>query len=261
MNEADTSRRCVEAGELPELCKACVARHRGICGALTSSELAEISKVTTRRRFEPDRIVYPDREDQPWYANILAGIIKLSKTLSDGRQQIVDLQFSPDFLGRPFIKQSQLSAETASDVHLCTFPRAALERMLEKVPALEHRLYQQSLNELDDARNWLLALGRKNASERVASFLVRICRNVPRSHDPHADDVPEIKESIAFDLPLTRADIADFLGLTIETVSRQLTKLKTSGIIRLTANRHVEVPDLQKLILAAGDDPTSTTLD
>lgn len=111
-------------------------------------------------------------------------------------------------------------------------------------PDFEHRLLQQTLRELDEAREWMVTLGRKTATEKIASFLLMIARNIR----------PEAAErSVAFDLPLSRAEIADYLGLTIETVSRQFTRLRGEGVIRVENNRHVIVDDLSRLAVRAGD--------
>lgn len=118
--------------------------------------------------------------------------------------------------------------------------------MMRVSPGFEHRLLKQALNDLDEARDWMVALGRKTASERVASFLLMIARNIEPASDPAA-------RSASFDLPLTRADIADFLGLTIETVSRQLTRLRTDDVIRIESNRHVTVDSLSRLQQRCGD--------
>jgi CRP/FNR family transcriptional regulator len=176
------------------------------------------------------------------YANVLKGVVKLSKMLHDGRQQIVGLQFAPDFLGRPFSRESTISAEAATETEICSIPKAVLDRMVGDSPELEHKLHQQALVELDEARDWMLTLGRKTAQEKVASFLYMIAL--------HYD--PESIERTVFDLPLSRADIADFLGLTIETVSRQMTKLRGDGVIQIENNRHVSVPDMERLAEVAG---------
>jgi CRP/FNR family transcriptional regulator len=158
----------------------------------------------------------------------------------------VGLQFAPDFLGRPFKTESDLNAEAATDVSLCAFPRAAVERMMRASPELERRLYRQALDELDEARDWMVTLGRKTAAEKIASFLLMIARHIDPTADPDRD-------SAAFDLPLTRADIADFLGLTIETVSRQLTRLRADKVISIENNRHIVVPSLSRLEARAGN--------
>jgi CRP/FNR family transcriptional regulator len=156
----------------------------------------------------------------------------------------VGLQFAPDFLGRPFARENVYTAEAASEVELCVVPRAALEQMMERTPALQHRLMQQTLRELDEARDWMMTLGRKTAQEKVASFLILIAT--------HTDPTIETASSAEFTLPLTRADIADFLGLTIETVSRQLTKLRQMGVIHIENIRKVEIPNLDRLRALGG---------
>lgn len=223
----------------PDLCQECTARHKGICGALKPVELAKLNEISRQKSFESGLTLVADEEEFPYFASVLSGVVKLSKTLPDGRQQIVGLQFSPDFMGRPFQPKSRLSVETATPVKLCTIPRKGFEKMLLDFPELQQRLFRQTLVELDESREWQVALGRKTASERVASFLHMIARHIAVS--------PEENSLVSFDLPLTRADMADFLGLTIETVSRQLSGLKNSGVITISRTRHVEVCDMALL--------------
>ncbi|MFN0193217.1 MAG: Crp/Fnr family transcriptional regulator [Aestuariivirga sp.] len=240
MKTFEAKRLDIHNSEVPLVCQSCEARHRGICGTLNPRQLAELAKHTSRHAYESDRELMAPGEDVERYSNILSGVVKLSKLTADGRQQIVGLQFAPDFLGRPFKRQSDVAAEAATPVKLCSFPRSVLDRLIVESPDLEHKLYEQSLKELDDARDWMLTLGRKNAAERVASFLYMIASSIDPEKEPGAG-------GIAFEIPLKRADIADFLGLTIETVSRQITKLRKAGIIELEDNRAVKVASLARL--------------
>ncbi len=234
-------RKDIHNSDVPVVCRACEARHRGVCGALSPEQLTALSKHTSRSKKEPGSELIRDAEPVTSYSNVISGVVKLTKLLADGRQQIVGLQFAPDFLGRPLRAESRLSAEAATNVELCSFPKPVLERLMKEAPELEHRLLEQSLKELDEAREWMVTLGRKTAGERVASFLHMLALH----SDPEAEFDDE--NPVTFELPLTRADIADFLGLTIETVSRQLTRLRKSGIISIENNRHVTVPNLQSL--------------
>jgi len=249
MEGSQAHRKSAGIEPIANLCVACTARHRGICGALDDDQLRELASRASRRCIPAGKTLQADSEEVAAYANLLQGVIKLSKTLADGRQQIVGLRFPPDFIGRPFGHESRLSAETASDVEVCTFSRSVLGDLLRRYPELERQLFRQTLAELDEAREWLLAIGRKTARERVASLLHMIAMNVPE-----ASPVPAQQRTPAiFDLPLTRNDMADFLGLTIETVSRQLGRLRQEGIITLENNRHVTTPDMERLSDAAGD--------
>ena len=237
-------RQDIHTSGVPALCEACEARHRGICGALSPDQLLGLSKTSSKQKIEAGAELVGDQETIDHYSNVLGGVVKLTKTLSDGRQQIVGLQFAPDFLGRPFRAESAINAEAATDVALCSFPKATIERMMKESPGLEHLLLTQTLKELDEARDWRVTLGRKTAAEKVASFLLLIARNI----DPTARTRP----GASFDLPLTRADIADFLGLTIETVSRQLTRLRADGVIRIENNRHVVIDHMARLEARSG---------
>jgi len=240
------SRNDVHTKGIPILCAACEARHKGICGALEPDQLVTLARSSTRRKSIAGAELVGDAETIDHYSNVLSGVVKLTKTMADGRQQIVGLQFAPDFLGRPFEAESAVTAEAATGVELCSFPRGALERMMGEQPGLEQRLLRQTLKELDQARDWMMTLGRKSAAEKVATFLLMIARNI----DPAAE---QGRRDAAFDLPLSRAEIADFLGLTIETVSRQLTRLRIDGVVRIESNRRVIVEDVSRLARRAGE--------
>lgn len=234
-------RNDIHNSALPILCQSCEARHQGICGALTPAQLTEVARHTRRVRHDAGTELMADAEPITSYGNVLRGVVKLTKVLEDGRQQVVGLQFAPDLLGRLFASESRVTAEAASDVELCLVPRSKLEALVQENPALEHRVMLQTLRELDEARDWMVTLGRKTAAEKVASFLYLIAS--------HIDPAGEVT---TFDLPLGRADIGDFLGLTIETVSRQITRLKADGVIEIDNYRHIRVPDIARLRLRCG---------
>ncbi len=238
-----TVRKDIHNSEMPVLCQSCEARHQGICGALSGDELVALAKSTRRVHKDAGEELMADAMPIDSYASVLRGVIKLSKVLEDGRQQVVGLQFAPDLLGRPFAAESRVTAEAASDVDLCVIPKPALEALLSRSAPLEHRVMMQALRELDEARDWMVTLGRKTAAEKVASFLYLIATHM----DP-CDDALET----SFDLPLSRADIGDFLGLTVETVSRQISRLKSDGVIGIVNFRQVSIPDLARLRLRCG---------
>ena len=169
------------------------------------------------------------------------------KTLPDGRQQVIGLLFAPDFLGRVFNDTNPYFAETATDAEICVFPRKQFEILLDEFPGLEHRLLTHTLSALDNARDWMVLLGRKTAQEKVASFLSLLA---DRSMETGCKLISV--NGTSFELPLTRNDMADYLGLTVETVSRQITRLKSSGVIELVDNRLISVPDVERLKDLAG---------
>ncbi|SIR14244.1 transcriptional regulator, Crp/Fnr family [Rhizobium sp. RU35A] len=239
----DISRHDIHSCDIPSLCKSCEVRHKGMCGALNPDELTLLSRHTRQIEHPSGEELVGESTRVEAYDNLMRGVVKLSKTLEDGRQQIVGLQFAPDLVGRLYAGESPMTAEAASDVEVCRVPRATLERLIERNPALRKRLMDQSLRELDEARDWMVTLGRKTAAEKVASLLLLIATHL----DPEAAGERRI-----FDLPMSRLDMADYLGLTIETVSRQFSRLKKDGIITITANRHIEVLSLAKLQARCG---------
>ncbi len=224
-----------------------MARHGGICGVLGDAPLKQLASRIVRRRIEAGRTLQADGEEPAVYAFLLRGVVKLTKTLADGRQQIVGLQFPPEFVGQPFGRENHLSAEAVSDVEVCSVPRAVLAEMMRSHPALERRLFNDTLLQLDQARDWLLAIGRKTARERVAGLLHLIARKMNLAVEGEDAVIGEQ----TFDVHLSRAEMADFLGLTIETVSRQITRLRQDGTISLGHNRLITICGMERLLAIA----------
>lgn len=234
-------RKDIHNSDIPVVCRSCEARHRGVCGALDEAQLVHLSKHTHKSSHRPEDELFAAERPSTHYSNVLRGVVKLTKLMADGRQQIVGLQFSPDFLGRPFEKTNNVDAQAADDVELCSFPKNVLDDLVKRSPDLEHRLFEQTLRELDESRDMMLTLGRKTASEKVATLLYLLAMHSDPEQETPADGATE------FDLALKRADIADYLGLTIETVSRQMTKLRKAGIIEIENNRRIRVPSMERL--------------
>ena len=233
-----------------EKCDTCSVRHRTVCGALTTKELKHLNQIARHKKISAGEVILSDEEPADFVGIITSGAVKLTKTLADGRQQIVGLQFASDFLGRTYNDRNHFFAEAATDVEICSFLRHDFEVMLERFPELENRLFQHTLDELDSAREWMLLLGRKTAEEKVASFLLMLAKKSAVIGCHHTS----VLSFATFTLPITRTDMGDYLGLTIETVSRQITRLKTRKIISITGNRDFLVPDLEKLAEVAGND-------
>lgn len=231
--------------EEPHGCRNCNVRHGSICGALDNAQLRVLARHTRSTRHEVGSELFGDATDVRSYANVVSGVIKLMKVLKDGRQQVVGLKFANDFIGRVYATSNALSAEAASVVELCQVPRSILEAMLEENRTLERRLMKETLRELDEAREWMVTLGQKSAGERVASFLYLIALHVH-------PELGHVSAEIEYALPLTRRDMADFLGLSIETVSRQLTQLRQMEIVVIRNKRHLTIPDTERLRLRAG---------
>ncbi|HEY9013145.1 MAG TPA: Crp/Fnr family transcriptional regulator [Devosia sp.] len=230
---------------IPHQCVSCSVRQTGICAHLTPEQLIAFAQHTRHSHHQAGETLASETDTSAGYAMVVEGVIKLTRLLQDGRQQLVGLQFASDLLGRLYSSENPTTAEAVSEIELCRMPKSILESAVAESSALKDFLLRRSLQELDDAREWMVTLGRKTAPERVASILLLFAlRN--RRADAGKDS------AVTFDLPLIRADMADFLGLTIETVSRQISKLREDGVIIVTSHRHVVVPDLERLRRRAG---------
>lgn len=225
-------------------CGNCPIRERAVCAYCAGEELALLDAMKSYRDHAAGVELMAAGEAAPFVASIVTGAVKLTKTLIDGRTQMVGLLFPGDFMGHPMRPHAEYDAVTATPVTLCTFQRGPFERLLREKPALEKRLLQMTLNELDAARDWLLLLGRKTARERVASFLLMLARREAAGRGGGA---------LHLALPLTRAEIAEYLGMTIETVSRQLTKLRADEVVAFDSTRALRLPDLGRLAEEAGE--------
>jgi CRP/FNR family transcriptional regulator len=227
----------------PSTCIHCAVRSRALCRALPSGQLSQLSRVAHRRRYEPGRVIVVSDQPQDWFANVLSGVVKLTRTLPDGREQIVGLLFPGDFLGRPYRELAACAVETATAVEVCCFGRRRFEELLEEQPALRQLLLERTLDEIDAAREWILLLGRGGAAERVAALVLLVARRLQVG----ADDSGAATEPIHIELPLSRTEMAEYLGLRTETVSRQLRRLKVAGLIEMVSRRSLTVRDIAAL--------------
>ncbi len=226
-------------------CLHCDVRDRSVCSAMDIPDLQHLADVAMHRTIEKGRVFIEEGMPATDFVNIIAGTAKLFKTLPNGRQQIMGFAGSGHFLGLAVSQTYAFSAQAIEPLEICRFSRPKLYHVLHDFPAMEARLLETACNELVAAQDQMLLLGRKTALERVASFLIA------RQRDVHGYRGPV--DSI--DLPMTRAEIADYLGLTIETVSRTISKLKADGRIATPARDSIAILDLAWLTsIAEGND-------
>ena len=237
------------AHSLPGRCDICAARLSRALQHAVRRAARQAQRHGRRRTVAPNNYIFRDGDEALYFASILSGVVKLIKTTADGEQHIIGLMYGQDFLGHTFSKHHRFSAAAATEVELCTFPRAPFTRLLDDYPAMERWLFEFTVRELDLCRDWTLTLGRKSSYERVASLLLMIARRARSTG--HAPLPPN---SAQFELPLTRAELADYLGLTLETVSRMIGKLKRKGLIELRSTREVIVPGIEELAAVANMD-------
>jgi CRP/FNR family transcriptional regulator len=228
-------------------CAGCPIRHRAVCSLCEEDELAALEKIKFYKTYEAGQTIAIRGDDMSTVSSVVTGTASLTRTMEDGRMQMIGLLFPSDFIGRPGRTEYQYDVTAISETTLCCFKRRPFERLMAETPHLVERLMEMSLDELDVARDWMLLLGRKTAREKVASFL----KMVSKRKTLHIVDGLKRVDLI---LPITREAMATYLGLTIETVSRQMAALRKDDIIAIDGQKHVVINDLDALIQEAGDD-------
>jgi CRP/FNR family transcriptional regulator, anaerobic regulatory protein len=231
----------------PEKCGDCPIRFRAVCSRCEADELAALETIKYYRSFQAGQTVMWSGDKTDFVASIVSGIATLTQTMEDGRRQMVGLLLPSDFVGRPGRATAPFDVTATTDLVMCCFRRKPFEDMMLRTPHLAHRLLEMTLDELDAAREWMLLLGRKTAREKIASLLAILARRTAGLRQK------AIPGPIRFDLPLTREEMADYLGLTLETVSRQINALKRDGVVDLHDRRGIVVPEFDRLVEASGD--------
>jgi CRP/FNR family transcriptional regulator len=215
-------------------CQRCEVRRRALCSVLDCETLADFKKLGPRLRLSARQTLFREGDPLARVFTLTRGSLKLYKVLPDGRRQIVGFRFAGDFLGISVGEEHAFTATLLEDSELCSFPTARFAAFLAAHPAIEHGLYELAARELDAVQLQLVVLGRKSASERLASFLLTIANRMNHGG---------ARTSGIILLPMSRTDIADFLGLTKETVSRVFSAFRAGRLIRLGTLHEVEIID------------------
>ena len=222
----------------PTECGACHARHIGLCDALSNENLESLARVAQRIFVPAGKAFIEEDSKASHFYNLSRGNVSIFKSLADGRRQITGFIGAGHFLGHADSGNYRFSAEAITDVRLCRFDRAALANEFIKFPDLKSRLLEIVTHEMLSAQEQMLLLGRKTALERVASFLSSWAKQSGACQTQNSDQT-----ILLIELPMSRGDIADYLGLTTETVSRSLSQLKRNGLIDFHNARNVTLLD------------------
>ncbi len=198
-------------------------------------ELVTLEQLGSRRSFARDVEIYAEGDRADCWFKVVSGTVRMCKLMTDGRRHVADFFYAGDCFGLDGSGERAFAAEAVGDVVVMRFNRAATERLIDGQPELARRMCNMALRNLAHAQTRLLLLGRMTASERVASFLLELIER----HDARR----------ALDVPMSRNDIADYLGLTTETVCRVLSAMKREGVIAIPiANPHrIEIRDREAL--------------
>jgi CRP-like cAMP-binding protein len=205
-------------------------------GAYTTSE-------NTGRNFAPHDPVFFEGDDAEHFYEVLEGVVVACKVFLDGRRQVISFGFPGDLIGFGHGETYRFDCKTLGPARLRTIPRNSLLSAIRQRPELGEKLLDAASTEVANMRDHSILLGRKTATERVASFLLNL-----------AERSGAICNGTIVPLPMSRADMGDFLGLTIETVSRNMTKLRNHEVISLNTRGGFTILDFEELRFLAEDE-------
>ena len=218
-------------------CAVCKIRSYSFCRCLPEEKLKVFSEISKERDFKDKETIFLQQDNATNLYNITKGNVKIYRLLSDGRIQIIGFLYPGDFFGSYKKGKYNYSAESIGEVRACVFKQESLDSYLEKNMNLAKELLHMTSHELTLAQDRMGVLGKMNAHERVAKFIINISEQRARigwQNNPVS-------------LPMSRQDIAYYLGLTLETVSREITRFKTSNLIKLMSSKQLFIVDKEKL--------------
>ena len=199
--------------------------------------LVALEHIGARRSYGHDAEIYAEGDRADCWFKVVAGAVRLCKLMADGRRHVAEFFYAGDCFGLDGVGERLFAAEAVGDVVLLRFSRAATERLFEDRPELTRRLCDMTMRNLSHTQARTLLLGRMTAAERVAHFLLELA---------------ERRDAARFlDIPMSRNDIADYLGLTIETVCRVLSSFKREGLIAIPTPHRIEFSDRDALEMMA----------
>ena len=218
-----------------------------ICAGFSPTAKQELSRLARIRSYRAGETVLGESEEIAFVGNVVSGVLRMQKTLYDGRQQIVGLLLPSAVFGRVFSHTSHVAIEAATNATLCCYNKRSFENLLGRFPELERRMLVAMSRELDAAHEWMLLLATQTVLERVTTFLLILNRQNAGSKAWAGCTTIEI--------PIARKDMAAYLGTTVESISRAIQQMARSGVIRVIGSQRLEVIDLDRLIALSGHNP------
>ncbi len=224
-------------------CATCPVRDRAACASLDEDERDELARIGQHRVLARGETLFASGDEELACATLIAGALKISSFGEDGTERILSLVHPAGFVGEMFAPVARHDVIALTDSRLCLFSRRGYEAAVERFPALGRALLRRSAEDLFASRAMIDLMGRRTARQKVAGFLLAMAKAASESPCHPAP---------AFELPLNRGEMAGMLGITIETVSRQLSAFERDGIIERDGARGIRLSDTARLEGAAG---------
>jgi CRP/FNR family transcriptional regulator len=219
-------------------CSSCPVRHRAACSVLDVEERDSLARAGRTRKLKRGETLFAAGDENAACATLLKGALKIAAVDEEGTERILALVHPAGFIGELFAPLAHYDVVALTDSELCVFPKSEIGRAVDHNPKLAQALLRRSQEDLLQSRELLALSGRRSASAKVAGLLIGLAEAASDSSCHAARE---------FDLPLTRGEIAGMLGLTIETVSRAITKFEREGMIQRRGARGIELIEPARL--------------
>lgn len=233
---------CAQRRRLHGSCAGCVVRELAPCASIPDEDVHALEELGGQIRLPPGAVLAREGDPRREVHTVTSGMMRRTRLLPDGRRLVYAFVLPGDFIGFSNAASYRHTIEAVTESTLCSFSVDSVRNLCERYPTFESGLLDQACGELDFAGSYVMALARMTPMERLAAFLLSL------SARQHLRGGEENRA----DLPMTRADIADHLGLTIETVSRTFSRLKQEGALYFEHPHHIELRDLPRLHEMAG---------
>ena len=225
------------AGRQKVDCGTCQVRHLAVCSALSPEETEEMERAAGQLQLAPNELLVRQGQARIHVYSVTSGTLRTVRLMADGRRQVTGFLLPGDFIGLSGSAVHALDIEAVTASALCRFSQQDMRQLRTRFPHIERKMLERAFGELDANREYVVALARMSPVERLADFLLRLSAR----HARLGQDTPMLV------LPMGRGDIADHLGLTVETVSRSFTKLRQQQLIALHGVQNVELLDRERL--------------
>lgn len=233
---------CATQGGAPSFCDQCTVKHLAVCSALEGSEINAMEEAAGQLELAAGQTLAREGDRRHYVFTVTRGALRLVRLMADGRRQVVGFAMPGDYVGFSDAPTYRNQIEAVTQTVVCRFEVQRMRALCDQFPALEHKLFERACAELDSAHESMLALARMNPVEKLADFIVKLFNQSVRLGNTTTTVL----------LPMSRGDIADHLGLTVETVSRSFTKLRRQNLIALPDVNRVQILDLPGLEALVG---------
>ena len=209
----------------------------------SDDDLLALQRAGSKIRFDRGKTIFNEGDPAEHSYRVVSGAVRLCKHMADGRRQIAQFLLPGDFFSFVEMAEHSFTAEAVADTVVASYPQRQIERMIDERPALRRYFGSLLTRRVKDVQNHLVMLGRQTAKEKVASFLMMLV------------DRTGAEDGSRIEILMTRQDIADFLGLTIETVCRVLSAMKRAKLIDISGLHELIIRNTNRLCtLAEGEE-------